>query len=367
MAKQTTKREFLQLADKFVQGKHDPSNMFVSEKLDGTRVFWDGGVSRGVPTESVPWANVTDPKTGERKKKILPVASGLWSRYGNPISAPDWWLNQLPQMFLDGELFAGRGRFQTLRSIVAKDVPEDEGWAEVKFAVFGAPTANSLFSAGSINNSNFRKEINPSVVRQFLASRQEAGVMEEFYHCPGMTFVDELHFLMASLPAVESPVYLHTQCRLPGKRSDAEAALERYMDYVLDQGGEGVVLRAPESIWTPKRVKTLLKVKPFSDDNGVLVGFVTGRETDRGSKLRGLIGALILSYQGKRLELSGMTDEERKFESEEQTAWAYNNPGQIAPPDFQGKHFKVGSKIEFRYRELSDDGIPKEARYYRGV
>jgi hypothetical protein len=35
------------------------------------------------------------------------------------------------------------------------------------------------------------------------------------------------------------------------------------------------------------------------------------------------------------------------------------------PEDFQGKHFKVGDVVTFKYRELSDDGIPKEARYWR--
>jgi hypothetical protein len=37
------------------------------------------------------------------------------------------------------------------------------------------------------------------------------------------------------------------------------------------------------------------------------------------------------------------------------------------PSGFQGKQFKVGDTIEFRYRELSDDLIPKEARFLRGV
>jgi ATP-dependent DNA ligase len=139
------------------------------------------------------------------------------------------------------------------------------------------------------------------------------------------------------------------------------------MDHVLDEGGEGIMLRDAKSIWTPKRVKTLLKFKPFTDDEGVITGFVSGRQTDKGSKLRGLIGAVILDYHGKRLELSGFTDEERRFDTEESMAHAWNNPGVDMPANTQGKHFKVGDTIEFRYRELSDDGIPKEARYSRNV
>ncbi|MGO9107157.1 MAG: hypothetical protein ACLQDH_13660, partial [Dissulfurispiraceae bacterium] len=103
------KREFLQLADHYDPFKSNVAGWYISEKLDGTRCFWDGGLSRGLPPESVPWASVTDPKTGERKAKIKPIATGLWSRYGNPIMAPDWWLNRLPACPLDGELWAGRG------------------------------------------------------------------------------------------------------------------------------------------------------------------------------------------------------------------------------------------------------------------
>jgi DNA ligase-1 len=142
--------------------------------------------------------------------------------------------------------------------------------------------------------------------------------------------------------------------------------LNQFMDVVLDQGGEGAILRAPQSIWTPKRVKTLLKMKPFTDDSGTLTGFVSGRETNKGSKLRGLIGALILDYNGKRLELSGMTDEERRFDTDEMTAHAYRNPGVDMPAHFRGRQFAVGDVVEFKYRELSDDGIPKEARFFRG-
>src|SRR4030042_5487979 len=127
------RREFLMLANKYKREKI--AGWWVSEKLDGTRAFWDGGVSRGVPTSQVPWANTVNPKTGE-SKKVKTLATGLWSRYGNPIIAPDWWLNQLPTCLLDGELFAGRGRFQICRSIVAGDVPGPE-WDQIRDCVFG--------------------------------------------------------------------------------------------------------------------------------------------------------------------------------------------------------------------------------------
>lgn len=361
----TKRREFLQLAKTFRMGKDDPSGMYISEKLDGSRAWWDGGITRGLPTDSVPWANIINPKTGERKTKIKPIATGLWSRYGNPIMAPDWWLNQLPQMFLDGELFAGRGNFQTLRSIVAKDVP-DERWRDVTFAVFSAPSAGAVFQPGEIKNANFHLAIDTADIMGFIQGRQEAGVCEEFMHNPDQSFQYELHTLSTALDN-ESVAFTHRQLLLPEVRKDAETQMDTFMDQVLDLGGEGAILRSPDSIWTPKRMANVMKIKPFDDDTGVVVGFTSGKETNKGSKLRGLIGNVILDYKGKRLELCGFTDEERTFATEESTKIAYQNPGEQMPATTQGKHFKIGDTVEFRYRELSDGGIPKDARYYRGV
>ena len=361
------RREFLQLAKKFTQGKDDPAGMYISEKLDGTRVFWDGGVTRGCPTINVPWANINNPKTGALKTKIKPVSTGLWSRYGNPIIAPSWWLNRLPAMFLDGELFAGRGNFQTLRSIVAKDVPCEDAWRSVQFAVFGCPTPEAVSQSGEIKNPNMVLDINQINMMVFMQGRSEAGVLEDFLHMRGVfTFEQELQFLQASLPQ-DDQVYLHRHTLLPSSRVEAEAKMNGFMDIVLAEGGEGIMLRQADSIWTPKRVKSLLKLKPFSDDSGIITGFVSGRQTNKGSKLRGLIGAVVLDYNGKRLELSGFTDEERRFDHVDDSAYAYSYPGEEMPAAAQGKYFKVGDKIEFRYRELSDDLIPKEARYARKV
>jgi ATP-dependent DNA ligase len=127
------------------------------------------------------------------------------------------------------------------------------------------------------------------------------------------------------------------------------------------------MLRKPNSIWLPKRVSDLLKIKKFSDDQGTVTGFVSGRKTNKGSKLLGMIGALILDYNGKRLELSGFTNEERRFAKDYDTLKAHLNPGTQMPEGTQGAHFKIGDTVEFRYMELSDDGIPKIARYLRSV
>jgi len=159
--------------------------------------------------------------------------------------------------------------------------------------------------------------------------------------------------------------YLHPQTKLNDIPAEASGQVEDYLQRVLDRGGEGVVLRNSQSIWTPKRHGGVLKYKPFSDAEGRVVGFTSGRETAKGSRLLGKIGALIVDYQGKRLELSGLTDAEREFLNPDMARIASEQPGKDMPAFFQGKCFKVGQLVTFKYRELSDDGIPKEARYWR--
>jgi DNA ligase-1 len=364
------RREFLQQAQTYKPDKHDISGYYISEKLDGQRCFWDGGVSRGLATDTVPWANIMDPKKpGEKKKKIKPIATGLWSRLGNPIIAPDWWLNELPQMFLDGELWAGRGKFQTLRSIVSRDVADDR-WDQVQFAVYGQPSAKQLFQAGEIKNTNFVHVIDPAAVKRFFINRKQNGVMNEILSAgyAGLDDFDrELFDLQSSLPAT-GVVHAHFHQLLPDSRSQAESVVVEWMDRICDQGGEGLVFRKPGSLWTPKRVKECLKMKPFEDDCGTVIGFTSGSLTDKGSKARGMIGAVILNYNGMRLEMSGMNySYERAFATKEQTAYAWQHPSEDMPSDFQGQTFKIGDTVEFRYRELSDAGLPKEARYHRDV
>lgn len=61
------------------------------------------------------------------------------SRLGNPFTPPQWLLDKLPKdVTLDGELFGGRGEFQTTVSIV-KTI-NDPHWKDITFQVrFTAP------------------------------------------------------------------------------------------------------------------------------------------------------------------------------------------------------------------------------------
>ena len=253
------RREFLQLADTYNPDKHKIAGYLVSEKLDGTRCFWDGGITRGIPTDQVPWASTTDPKTGQRKSKLKPSSTGLWSRYGNPIMAPDDFLNALPACPLDGELWAGRGNFQLCRSICGGDEP-DPRFHRISYAVYSAPAIPYVFSSGEIKNTNMVCTLVFEEIEKWIKTRMFPGY--GWVNTPA-TFNDELMFLREYLEAQNDRVFVHQQLRLPEDEEAARAMVNEFLQKVLDQGGEGVVIRNPMSPWTPKRHKGLLKFKPL--------------------------------------------------------------------------------------------------------
>ncbi len=360
------RRELLQLGNPIDLKKHDIRGSYISEKLDGMRVLWDGGITRGLKTVDVPWAGIRDPKTGLRKAKIKPIATGLWSRYGNPVMAPDWFLNGLPACPLDGEMWAGRGKWSSCLSAVRKDKGVDAQWKHIQYAVYSSPPLCQLFATGEIKNSQMWCEIDQESVEKFILKYIEKfGEDYKSVH-PGATFEEELLFLQAYIPTESDFLYLHRQTRLPRNEEAARAAADSFVTGVLDQGGEGAIIRDGSTTWTPKRHNGLLKYKPFEDDEAVIVGFSAGEE-GKTDQCLGKIGALIVKYGDVQFNLGGgLKMHEREFLTGDAVVYATANPGcKLMPAGTQGVHFKVGQTVTFKYRELSDDGIPKEARYFR--
>lgn len=341
------KREFLMLAQTYDPIKHPIGYWFASEKLDGVRAYWDGGVTRGVPCSAVQFANTEK----DSRYLIPPKATGLWSRYGKSIQAPGWFLDQLPKDIpLDGELWMGRGKFQSLISTV-KDLVPGDGWVSVEYRVFDSPPYRVMFSNGKINNTNFKIEFSG------------LAIANKYHPIGGVRFNEVQKWLAVNMQG-NAVVKVHPQEQLQDNDS-AIGRLKELCEKVAQSGGEGIMLRHPTSYWVPGRSYTLLKHKPSLDMEGIVVGLTSGRETDKGSKLLGKMGALILDIGGKRLELSGFTEDERELDSGEARLYAAMHPGEEMPLWVKSKHFPIGATITFKYREMTDDGIPKEARYWR--
>jgi DNA ligase-1 len=372
------RRDLLLLADKFNPEKTDPVGMLMSEKLDGNRCWWDGGVSRGVPTVDVPWANIYD-KDGETlKKKIKPVASGLWTRYGNPVIAPEWFLNSLPKgVSLDGELYAGHGNFQYVQKAVRKDEVDEERWKGIAYHVFGCPTYAQVLQDGLIKLSGsvtYLREINQRECLDFVARRicesrdsvaqypatDRCKVYAELLDQPPLPFIREIAEIEAICGVNNSPL-----CA-PVKQTICQSLDQvlRLAKEVDEAGGEGMMLREPDSVWFPKRRPFIQKVKPRHDDEAVIVGFFGGKKGKTGQFL-GKLGGLIVDWNGVVFELgTGLTHADRElFQQSVENAKAHQGkeiPGVTATPVFT-----VGDVVTFSYRELSDDGVPKEAAYLR--
>lgn len=349
------KREFLHLAGKYDPKKHFVGGWLWSQKIDGIRCFWDGGVSRGMYCEDVPFANTTKHARFTEKRQ----ATGLWTRYGQPISAPNWWLDTLPLISLDGELSMGINTWQETSSAIKGHVGDDR-WKDVKYQIFDSPPLYVVFADGTINNANFKKTF--LGIGGWLGDKN-IGIDNCF-----MSVIAQLRGINLGKYAT-----LLDQTELPMGFTAAENAVNEAMDQVCSAGAEGLILRNPISYWVAARSNMMLKVKQSHDMEGTVIGYRFGAETDidrsisgnSTNKLLGKMGSLRLRLpSGIEFELSGFTEEERTLDPAS-TEIAIRNPGTVAPDWLEMGRFPKGSQVTFKYRELSDTGVPKEARYLR--
>lgn len=349
-------REFLQLANTFEFGKHCIGGYYMSEKLDGIRCYWDGGITIGMACAEVPWANVAKHYRFVNEQ----FSTGLWTRYGHPLRCPNWWSETLPKCPLDGELYLGVGSWQELSSIV-KNHYGDMRWKGVRYVVFDSPTYEAVFANGEIRGTNYKKVF--TGIPDWIIGRgiKKNGVNGVFYQ------------VLRALEGMDFGEYgkLHPQVELPMGFTEAEKVVRSTCDLVCSAKGEGLILRDPMGIWTPKRNNNLLKVKGVEDAEGTVVGYkfakptdlsksVSGNQTD---KLLGLMGSMRLRLDtGVEFDLSGFTDAERQMSAFE---YGVEHPGEDVPNWIENPKFPRGTRVTFQYRELSKDGLPKEARYFR--
>ena len=118
----------------------------------------------------------------------------------------------------------------------------------------------------------------------------------------------------------------------------SHAELLRRLDAVVRAGGEGLMLHRADAPYVTGRSDALLKLKPWLDAEAVVVGHVPGQ-----GKYTGMTGALEMAMpDGKRFRLgSGLTDALRR-----------------APPP-------LGTRLTYRYQNLTRNGLPRHPRYLR--
>lgn len=202
---------------------------WLSEKLDGVRAWWDG-------------------------KRFL-------SRQGNEFHAPDWFVADLPDTPLDGELWMDRKAFQRTVSIVRRQDRSDH-WKQIRYVVFDAPAIEAPF------------EERIEHVRDCVASI-------------GSDYLQSLD---------------HMRCSGLDHLRDELARIESL-------GGEGLMLREPGSQYEIGRSTTLLKVKTFHDAEAVVIEHVPGK-----GRHKGRMGALLARLRdGTEFSVgTGFTDKQRE-------------------------------------------------------
>lgn len=218
----------LMLATSYGDGV-EAADYWVSEKLDGVRGRWDG--------------------------------RRLWTRSGQAIDPPAWFTAGWPEAPLDGELWAGRGRFEEVSTLVRQPISADAGWRQVRFMVFDLPRHGGRF------------DVRVAHMRALLAAT-------------GIPWL---------LP-------------VPQRRVRDAAALDAWLEGVVAAGGEGLVLHRGDALYRAGRSDDVLKYKPHDDAEARVVAHTPGK-----GKYAGMLGALVVERgDGLRFRLgSGLSDAQR--------------------------------------------------------
>ena len=185
----------------------------------------------------------------------------LWSKNGRAFQPPAEFVKDLPDFALEGELWGGRGTFEKTASIVLKEKAHD-GWLQLKFAIFDVPATTGGFIP--------RLE----KVRHWFAEHPSAYA-----------------FVIPQLPVRDGD---HLQDEL---------------QRVQKLGGEGLIVREPDALYTGGRSTRILKVKDFQDAEAVVVEHLPGKGRNTGR-----LGALLVELpNGTRFKIgTGFSDEERE-------------------------------------------------------
>ena len=226
------------------------------------------------------------------------------SRAGNIFNVPEWFKKWLPtDAALDGELFMGRECFEKC-GIFRKKIPDDKEWreADVKYNIFDSPSLEGDFET--------RQEKIKIIIKTQCELKAGEG------KCP-------LEYTKQTKVETEEEVY-------------------KMFNSIVEKGGEGVMLRAPNSPYEAKRTNFLLKVKPSFDDECKIIGYKGGS-----GKYKGMLGAFkcqMIKNPDIKFQISGMDDGIRK--------------------DYEKTH-PIGAIVTFGYFGLSEKGVPRHPNYIR--
>ena len=219
-----------------------PIDWLCSEKFDGYRARW-------IPDKRI-----------------------FLSRNQKVFNAPEWFKDAMPNIDLDGELFAGRENFQYMGT-VRKKIPIDEEWQKIKYMVYDLPEEDDIFE----NRVDKLKQIVQNNNSDILINAKQVKITS------------------------------HEQ-------------MDKIYKSVLSKGGEGIMIKDPSSEYEDKRSNFMLKYKPSFDAEAIIVDYNMGN-----GKYDGILGGFVCrplinydtysvidSDENHEFSISGMNDEIRE-------------------------------------------------------
>lgn len=246
----------------------------------------------------------------------------LAERYRDDIDVSRYWVSEK----LDGVRASWDGRALQFRS--GNPVPAPKWFLD---ALPKQPLDGELWlGRGSFD------QLSAIVRRQAPVDAEWRRVRYMIFELPGApgSFTDRVEQIKLVTAAANLPwLQAVTQFRL----SNA-AALQKKLRDIVHGGGEGLMLHRDDAVYETGRSSALLKMTPWLDAEARVVAHLPGK-----GKYAGMAGALRMELpDGRRFSLgSGLTDILRR------------NP----PP--------VGTLVTYRYRELTQNGMPRFPRYLR--
>lgn len=345
-------RHLMMLAENHDPLKFKTDGAMVSEKMDGHRALWLP-FTRGRSWREFFWSNTARDDNNY-------ICSGLWSRGGKPIHAPAYFLDQFPKdMPLDGELHMGRGEFEKTSSVIRKHDPVLSEWMGVYFGAFDIPSYSEFFKPGQIRVGGKASEPKYEADFKIGCHRAFEEVMLSPHWAPKR--FSEVLWLFKNKVTWESQTDYVTQLQLEHTREAAEYTVSEMLINICKSGAEGLMLRQPHSVWEAVRSVDLVKVKPLDDAEGTIIGYCRGK-----GRLSDKIGAFRVSWNGVEFDLSGFMESEREVADGHYCYDAFMDlqPGEYTEVNLSDQ-FPVGSVVTFRYSDVTKDGKPKFARYWR--
>ena len=234
---------------------------------------------------------------------------------------PEWFSDLMPDENLDGELWCGRDNFNAM-GVVRKHNPDPEEWIPVKYIVYDLPDYEGTFHERLIQ---LRKIIQRET-KKWMKARKE---LPEPY-CD-----------------LDYPVIMADQIKI-----ESYEQMDHYYKSIIDNGGEGIMIKDPESQYQDGRSNYMLKVKPSFDEEAVIVDYKMGK--GKYSKmLGGFICKPLINHdtyhvvdQDEKHEfaLSGMDDEIRE--------------------NYKMTH-PIGTVISYEHSGKTATGKPRFGRYLR--